>query len=168
MTDENDNRPGRAPLTLKPRMGSVSTGTVKQSFSHGRSKTVVVETKRRRVDAPAPNLAAPSTAEKRPNFDVRGPTQAPARPAPAADAASAHGLSEEERRARQRVIEARLAQERQNAERRERDEETRRREEDARRKAEEARVAAEAPKPPPVVAQAPAATPTEAPAPQPA
>ena len=38
----------RAPLSLKPRAaGSVSTGTVKQSFSHGRSKTVVVETKRR-------------------------------------------------------------------------------------------------------------------------
>ncbi|KDP92897.1 hypothetical protein ER13_05800 [Brevundimonas sp. EAKA] len=38
----------RAPLSLKPRVvGSVPTGTVKQSFSHGRSKTVVVETKRR-------------------------------------------------------------------------------------------------------------------------
>ena len=61
MSDENDktedgktpaNAPSqtgpRAPLSLKPRAaGSVSTGTVKQSFSHGRSKTVVVETKRR-------------------------------------------------------------------------------------------------------------------------
>ncbi len=38
----------RAPLSLKPRpTGSVSTGTVRQSFSHGRTKTVVVETKRR-------------------------------------------------------------------------------------------------------------------------
>ncbi|MCA6295166.1 MAG: IF-2-associated domain-containing protein, partial [Phenylobacterium sp.] len=49
MSDEKDNgRPsapgGRQPLTLKPRLGagSVSAGTVKQSFSHGRSKTVVV------------------------------------------------------------------------------------------------------------------------------
>ena len=34
----------RAPLSLKPRQaGSVSTGTVRQSFSHGRTKTVVVE-----------------------------------------------------------------------------------------------------------------------------
>ncbi len=42
----------RAPLSLKPRAtGSVSTGTVRQSFSHGRTKTVVVETKRR-VGAP--------------------------------------------------------------------------------------------------------------------
>src|SRR5258708_4296452 len=64
MTDENDSgrpspTPGaRAPLTLKPRMGgAVSAGMVKQSFSHGRSKTVVVETKRRRVDAPGASPA---------------------------------------------------------------------------------------------------------------
>ena len=43
MSDQNDNdRPARAPLTLKPRTGSVSSGVVKQSFSHGRSKTVGV------------------------------------------------------------------------------------------------------------------------------
>ena len=67
MSDENDNgRPGtpggRAPITLKPRQGSVSAGVVKQSFSHGRTKTVVVETKRTRPHAaPAGNLAAPIT-----------------------------------------------------------------------------------------------------------
>ncbi len=45
MSDDNDSgRPTKAPLTLKPRTGPVSAGTVKQSFSHGRSKTVVVET----------------------------------------------------------------------------------------------------------------------------
>jgi translation initiation factor IF-2 len=99
MTDENENRPGRAPLTLKPRSGSISTGTVKQSFSHGRSKTVVVETKRRRIDAP-PNLAAPSIAEKRPAFDVRGP--APTRTAPP-QATDPHTLSEDERQRRQKV-----------------------------------------------------------------
>ncbi|HEY9218580.1 MAG TPA: translation initiation factor IF-2 associated domain-containing protein, partial [Phenylobacterium sp.] len=61
MSDENNNgrSGGRPPLTLKPRgAGSVSAGTVKQSFSHGRSKTVVVETKRSRTHAPAAgNLA---------------------------------------------------------------------------------------------------------------
>ena len=69
MSDENNNGRnaapgGRQPLTLKPRgAGSVSAGTVKQSFSHGRSKTVVVETKRPRTHAPAAgNLAAPSSA----------------------------------------------------------------------------------------------------------
>jgi translation initiation factor IF-2 len=122
MTDENDSgrpspAPGvRAPLTLKPRIGgAVSAGMVKQSFSHGRSKTVVVETKRRRVDAPVPA----GGAERRAAFEVRGVT--PPRPAPAAPPpapADAHGLSEDERRARQRVIEeARRAQERAAAER---------------------------------------------------
>jgi len=128
MTDENDSgRPtpapgGRAPLTLKPRIGgAVSSGMVKQSFSHGRSKTVVVETKRRRVDAPG--VAPAVVADRRAAFEVRGAP--PARPAtapptaPAAPAsAAARGLSEDERRARQRVIEeARLAQERAAAER---------------------------------------------------
>src|SRR5471030_2699620 len=84
MTNENENRPTRAPLTLKPRTGSaVSAGTVKQSFSHGRSKTVVVETKRRRVDAPgAPGgLGGPSAAEKRAVFDAKPRDVAPPRPA---------------------------------------------------------------------------------------
>jgi translation initiation factor IF-2 len=133
MTDENDSgRPtqapgaqspgGRTPLTLKPRIGgSVSSGMVKQSFSHGRSKTVVVETKRRRVDAPG--VAPSNVAERRGAFEVRG--LAPARPAaPAAPAAPAQpagqtgrGLSEEERKARQPVIEeARKAHERSVAE----------------------------------------------------
>jgi translation initiation factor IF-2 len=156
MTDENENRSGRAPLTLKPRSGQVSTGTVKQSFSHGRSKTVVVETKRRRMDAPPVNLAAPSPAEKRPAaFDVRGrePQRAPAPESRGAPG----GLSDEERKARQRVIEQRLAQERASAERRTREEETRRRDEEARRRVEDERRAE-------AVSQSPA----EPPAPQPA
>src|SRR5580658_2174150 len=102
MTDENENRPGRAPLTLKPRTGSsVSTGTVKQSFSHGRSKTVVVETKRPRIGTPPPvNLAAPSPSEKRPPaFDVRGPQSRSAQSQPA----DAHRLSDDERQRRQKV-----------------------------------------------------------------
>ncbi len=127
MTDENDNgrqssspagtpAPGtRTPLTLKPRAGAaVSAGMVKQSFSHGRTKTVMVETKRRRLE-PA-GAAAPPVGERRAAFDVRGPT--PPRPAPAADVAPAGGLSEDERRKRQRVIEAaRQQQERLAAER---------------------------------------------------
>ncbi|WP_156467379.1 translation initiation factor IF-2 associated domain-containing protein, partial [Phenylobacterium sp. CCH9-H3] len=65
MSEDNNN--GRKPLTLKPRTGgSVSSGTVKQSFSHGRTKTVVVETKRARPHAAGGgNLAAPSNAERR-------------------------------------------------------------------------------------------------------
>src|SRR5471030_1747524 len=97
MTDENDNGrqssapggapapAGRAPLTLKPRTGgAISAGMVKQSFSHGRTKTVVVETKRRRVEPAGGGAPAPAPADRRPAFDVRGPT--PLRPAAAADA----------------------------------------------------------------------------------
>ncbi|HZC17468.1 MAG TPA: IF-2-associated domain-containing protein, partial [Caulobacteraceae bacterium] len=119
--DDNNNRAGggRAPLTLKPRPGAVSAGTVKQSFSHGRSKTVVVETKRRRVDAPASagGLGGPSAAEKRAALDVR-PRETPAAttPRPAVAASPSLNLSAEELQARQRAIEAaRIAAERREA-----------------------------------------------------
>ena len=97
MTDENDKTNDgtttpsqgtpsttgpRAPLSLKPRQaGSVSTGTVRQSFSHGRTKTVVVETKRRVGGAPG---------HQRPQgFDVARPkTEAPAALRPAARSAA--------------------------------------------------------------------------------
>ena len=57
----------RAPLSLKPRaVGSVPTGTVRQSFSHGRTKTVAVEIKRR--------PGAPVGGHQRPQgFDVARP-----------------------------------------------------------------------------------------------
>ena len=95
----------RAPLSLKPRVtGSVSTGTVRQSFSHGRTKTVVVETKRR--------PGAPVGGHQRPQgFDVARPrTDAPApqaqapRPAPRPQPAGG-SLSGEEQEARRRAIE---------------------------------------------------------------
>ncbi|MFN3512390.1 MAG: translation initiation factor IF-2 [Phenylobacterium sp.] len=162
MSDENDNgRPsgGRAPLTLKPRgAGSVSAGTVKQSFSHGRSKTVVVETKRQRTHAPAAgNLAAPSSAEKR----AFTPAPSAPRQAPQGGGRDASGLSPEEQRARQRAIElAREQQARQEAERRAR-------EERARAEAEAARAAAAKAAEPPPSAPAPAAqAPQPAPPPQ--
>ena len=129
MSDANDNENGRnaggrAPLTLKPRAGAVSAGTVKQSFSHGRSKTVVVETKRRRIDAPPSGpLGGPSAAEKRAVFDSKPREAAPPRPAssstPGAPAGGANlNLSAEELRTRQRALEAaRLEQERREAER---------------------------------------------------
>ncbi|WP_426010490.1 translation initiation factor IF-2 [Caulobacter sp. DWR2-3-1b2] len=118
MSDENDNgRPGsnpggRAPITLKPRQGSVSAGVVKQSFSHGRTKTVVVETKRVRPHAaPAGNLAAPSSAERH--------NAAPRQQSSGGGGSSAGGLSQGEMLARQRAIEAaREHQERQAGERR--------------------------------------------------
>ncbi|HEX3888649.1 MAG TPA: translation initiation factor IF-2 [Phenylobacterium sp.] len=161
MSDENNNgrnppTGGRPPLTLKPRgAGSVSAGTVKQSFSHGRSKTVVVETKRARTHVPGGgNLAAPSSAEKR----LFEPRPAPPAAAPRSAGAPNDGLSAEERAARQRAIE--LAQERQAAERAAAD---------TRARAEAAASAAAPPPPaapaaPPVQAAAPVAPAAEAPA----
>src|SRR5580704_18620408 len=108
--DDNNNRAGggiRTPLTLKPRPGAVSAGTVKQSFSHGRSKTVVVETKRRRVEGPhagGQSLGGPSAAEKRAALDSRPREAAPSRATPGGGANL--NLSAEELRARQRVLEA--------------------------------------------------------------
>ncbi|WP_369057973.1 translation initiation factor IF-2 [Caulobacter sp. 73W] len=174
MSDENENgRPGRAPLTLKPRTGPVSSGVVKQQFSHGRSKTVVVETKRARTHAPASgNLAAPSPAERRDTAPAPRPA-APAAPRPApTSSGGAGGLSAEEMQARQRAIElARQQQERDAADRRSQEEEARRREEAAKAAA-AAAAAASAPKPEPTPAPAPVAAPpapaAEAPRPAPA
>ena len=93
----------RAPLSLKPRVaGSVSTGTVRQSFSHGRTKTVVVETKRR--------PGAPVGGHQRPQgFDVSRPRAevAPASQAPRPPMRQPAGgsLSNEEQEARRRAIE---------------------------------------------------------------
>ena len=46
--------------TLGVRGGGPRSGNVKQSFSHGRSKNVVVETKRKRVVVPKPGAARPA------------------------------------------------------------------------------------------------------------
>ena len=166
MSDENENgRSGnRPPMTLKPRQGSVSAGVVKQSFSHGRTKTVVVETKRTRSHAPATgNLAAPSSAERRHDAPAPRPSQ-PQGGAPAGGG-SAGGLSQEELRARQRVVDAaREAQARQHADQAAAEARARAAQEAAQREA-AAKAAAEraaaAPSPAPVapVAPAPAAPP---------
>src|SRR6266851_7642362 len=86
-------------LTLKPR---VETGTVRQSFSHGRTKQVVVEKRgKRRVggETPATETAEPAVAKA-------APAKASlARPAPSAPPRSSSGvvlrtLTEDERTAR--------------------------------------------------------------------
>src|SRR5688500_1128486 len=79
MTDQSDKPKlgTRPPLGLKR---TVETGKVKQSFSHGRSNTVVVEVKKRRIlgkpgEAPAP-------AEPKPGAAAPAPAPKPAAPAP--------------------------------------------------------------------------------------
>src|SRR5512133_2065983 len=89
-------------LTLKPR---VEQGTVRQSFSHGRTKQVVVEKRgKRRVGGDAPATETAGTAEP---VAARAPVAKapPARPAaPAAPRANSgvvlRTLTEDERSAR--------------------------------------------------------------------
>ncbi|WP_309662496.1 translation initiation factor IF-2 [Sphingomonas sp.] len=72
-------------LTLKPR---VETGTVRQSFSHGRTKQVVVEKRgKRRVGGDAPATETPHTPEP------VVAKAAPAKPAPLARPAAPRGGS---------------------------------------------------------------------------
>jgi translation initiation factor IF-2 len=138
-------------LTLKPR---VETGTVRQSFSHGRTKQVVVEKRgKRRVggDAPATETHAPEPAAAK---VAAPPAKAPlGRPAPAASPPRNAGsgvvlrtLTEDERSARASALaDARM---RDIEERRQAEEEAKRRAsregiEQAEREAAEARRKAE-------------------------
>ena len=160
----------RAPLGLKR---TVEVGKVKQSFSHGRSNTVIVETKKartlRRPGEAAPAAPAPAPA---PAPAARAPEPAPApRPAPrpADDAASRRErqdrLLREAEEARQSALEeARRREDKQaqaaSEEEKRRAEENRRAEEEARKAAEEeSRRAAEAPAQPEPQPEAPAAAP---------
>ncbi|MDN2566163.1 translation initiation factor IF-2 [Aquibium sp. A9E412] len=144
-------------LTLK-RPG-MEQGTVRQSFSHGRSKSVVVETKKRKFARPDERPEAPAPVA------VTKPKPRPAAPPPAAETPRPrpqqgrmgvvlNELSTDEMEARRRALQdskVREAEERQraaeDAKRRAEEEERRRleREESARRQAEEeARLKAEA------------------------
>src|SRR6516225_8003345 len=63
--------------TLTLKRGGVEQGVVRQSFSHGRSKAVVVEKVKRRIAGPGEAKAEPapapdrSAAQKRPGAPVR-------------------------------------------------------------------------------------------------
>ena len=187
MSDSDKPKLGmRVPLGVRR---TVETGKVKQSFSHGRSNTVIVETKKARVfrkpgeaepqtpavappepevqAAPAPVVAAPAPA----------PTPAPApaptpAPRPAPPVASRPMTPLERREQQERLLreaeEARMAALEENRRREERlkleaiDEERRRAEEKAR--AEEEKAKTPPPAPAPAAPPAPAAA---APQPEP-
>ncbi|KNY21466.1 translation initiation factor IF-2 [Methylobacterium sp. ARG-1] len=149
--DKTLNRTSPKPLSLKR---PIEAGTVRQSFSHGRSKQVVVETVKRRGVGAAPAAPAREPAPApRP-----APTAAAAPPRPAQRSASGvvlRTLSEQESAARAAALadaKRREAEARQKAEaeaeaRRKEAEEQARREREAaeeRRREEEARKAAAA------------------------
>ncbi|MGE0409041.1 MAG: translation initiation factor IF-2 [Amphiplicatus sp.] len=123
---KTEARGGRRPLSLR----RTEKGAVKQSFSHGRTKTVVVETKKRRVLGKKDEAESPAP---------RSADETPPRPAPESKQAEEkkqgavlRTLSEEEKIARA----AALAQARA-------DEEARRNREEAERAEREARAAEE-------------------------
>ncbi len=124
-TKDTDNT-GRRPLTLKRS----DTGTVKQSFSHGRSKQVVVETKKKRVvvtPGDKPKVIKPEPEK------VEAPKLTAAQ-----EALQKSGLSEAELKARQAAIAQRRAdEERRKIEQEAVDEANKRRADEARRIAEE-------------------------------
>lgn len=71
--ETDTDKPSRRPLTIRRS----ETGAVKQSFSHGRSKTVVVETKRRRILTPKTD--AEKKAESAPKKEAPAKKAAPAK-----------------------------------------------------------------------------------------
>src|SRR6476660_8589295 len=81
-------------LSLKPRATTGETGVVRQSFSHGRSKQVVVEVKRSRTTAKDGKTEAPAAAPvaKRATPAAKVAAPVPAAPTPAAPPPKASGV----------------------------------------------------------------------------
>jgi translation initiation factor IF-2 len=138
MSETNESqarRPtGSKPLSLK----KTETSTVKQSFSHGRSKAVVVEKKRARVAPAGGKLETPEKPRAAPGAaEVKAPAQDVAAQAREAHRAGVvlRQLTDEEKEARRHALaDARVAEE----------EARKHAEEDARHRAvEEARLAKE-------------------------
>ena len=165
MTDQTDKPKlgTRPPLGLKR---TVETGKVKQSFSHGRSNTVVVEVKKRRIlakpgeapavapepvveavaPAPAPRPAAPKAAEpaptRRPVDDIASRKELQEKLLREADESRMASLEEARRRDHR-------AKNEQTEDEKRRAEDNRKAEEAAAAAAEEARNAPPAPEPQP-------------------
>ena len=168
MSETDNDKPKlgmRAPLGVKR---TVETGKVKQSFSHGRSNTVIVETKKARVlrrpgdpmpVAEAPQAAPPPAPAPAPVAATAPPVRAPA------------GETPQERQARllREAAEGRMSA-MEDARRREESDRQRAVEDERRRTEERAQAAAapiEAPQPAPVAVPESAPAPVEAAAPAP-
>src|SRR5476651_978064 len=103
MSETNDSSARGSGKTLS--LKKTETSTVKQSFSHGRTKAVVVEKKRARL-TPGGGPEAPEKA-KSPATEVRTPTLAA--PVPARELQGRAGvvlrqLTDEEKEARSRAL----------------------------------------------------------------
>ena len=110
--------------TLGVRGPGARPGNVKQSFSHGRTKNVVVETKRKRVVVPKPAAGKAAAGGAAPNPALGDPAKRPA------------GISDAEMERRLKALQAAKAREGEEAAQREAEEKAR--EEERLRRREEA------------------------------
>ena len=117
------DKDGKKPLGL----GGARPGQVKQSFSHGRTKNVVVETKRKKVVVPKPGAAAPGAAKPAGSPRLGDPSKRPA------------GISDAEMERRLRALQAAKAREVEEAAAREAEEKAREEERERRRAEAEAK-----------------------------
>ncbi len=168
MTDGNEQKEtpasGRKPLTLSR---TTNSGTVRQSFSHGRTNTVTVEVREKRqiarplggtAPAPAPVPAPAAAAAPAPAPRPAAPTQAPRPPAPkppqrpqssgsgAAGPAPAYkagaSITDDETRRRNEAVQRAMAERKEREDRSRAEEEQRRALEDAQRRMQEEERAA--------------------------
>ena len=109
-------------------LGGSRPSNVKQSFSHGRTKNVVVETKRKRVVVPKPGAAKPTGASGGPMIGG-DPSKRPA------------GISDAELERRMKALAAAKAREAEDAAKRETEEKARAAEREQRRSDQEAKEA---------------------------
>src|ERR1700719_542248 len=97
MTETNKNSGDKLSVsttkTLTLKRGGVEQGVVRQSFSHGRSKAVVVEKVKRRIAGPGEAKAEPAAALERSATPKRASAPATAKAPAAAVAAPAAGAA---------------------------------------------------------------------------
>ncbi|WP_086993709.1 translation initiation factor IF-2 [Rhizobium sullae] len=194
MTDSNDDKTLGAKKTLTLKPSGISQGTVRQDMGRGRTKAVVVETRKRRPMRPEDDRPATPAPAAAPRAAESAPAQAPAPriqkpggqpPRPQQSASQAprqqdrprpvvlNHLSPEEMDARRRALALAQVRDAEDAIRRAEEEKRRAAEEAVRREAEAVeaarRAAEEAARPPaPAEVPAPEAANVQAEAPRPA
>ena len=153
MTDQNEKTNGKKKKLSLSRPGklelnkTVDAGQVRQSFSHGRTKAVAVEVRRKRTFKQADDGAMTEIREQAPVEEAAPVAEAPVEQARVKKAeAPARTLTDQERAARTRALEgarqsetevAESRAEREAMESRRKDEESRQREQEEQRRKEE-------------------------------
>ena len=153
MTDQNEKTDGKKKKLSLSRPGklelnkTVDAGQVRQSFSHGRTKAVAVEVRRKRTFKQADDGAMTEIREQAPVEEAAPVAEAPVEQALVKKAeAPARTLTDQERAARTRALEgarqsetevAESRAEREVMESRRKDEESRQREQEGQRRKEE-------------------------------